>query len=124
MAGPCWTPAGSVCADTAARAQANTATMNNESFRFMNPLTFGKNHVHGRPDLKRCPRRRETAGLLIDSEDDDRAGVLIAGDEKAAGRVDGKTSRGLALRRDAPGGRQCPLGRVDAENRDAIVAAI
>src|SRR5207244_5218037 len=123
MEGPFCTPVGRAWADSATYAQANTPTRN-ENFRFMRPLTFGKNHGHRRASLQDGPRRRETAGLLIDSEDDDRAGVLIAGDEKAAGRVDRETARRLALRRDAAGGRQRPSGRVDAEDRDAVVAAI
>src|SRR5258705_1554467 len=96
----------------------------NESCRFMSPLALGKNHVHGRANLKDRPRRCETAGLLIDPKDDDRAGILVAGDEEPAGWVDRKTARRLALRRDAPAGRERPLCRVDAENCDAVVAAV
>src|SRR5436309_3410346 len=96
----------------------------NEILRFMSPLAFGKNYVHGRSDLKNSSRRRETAALLIDTKDDDGAGVLIAGDEKPPRRVDGKSARRLALRRGAAGGGQRALGRVDAENRDAVVTAV
>jgi hypothetical protein len=75
-------------------------------------------------NLNPCLRRPETAGLLIDPKNDDGAGVLIGGDEELPRRIDREAARGFTLRRDAIDGRQRPACRIDAENRNAVVAAI
>src|SRR5687767_1415597 len=66
----------------------------------------------------------QPAGGLVDAEDDDRVGALMSHEEVGAGRVDPESAGRVSLGRLRLNERQTAGGRIDAEYRDAVVAAV
>src|SRR5205814_1572390 len=66
----------------------------------------------------------EGARLRVDAEENDAVGVLVADDHPGAGRIDGEVPRALSSGRRVAERLQLAAAGFDAEDRDAVVAAV
>src|SRR5262249_20015766 len=77
-----------------------------------------------RGDLDRLAGWRELAGRHVDSENDERAGVLILREEELTGRIDREVAGSPPLCGLVAYRRQLSGPGVDREDGDAVVAAV
>src|SRR5690348_10090113 len=80
--------------------------------------------AHGIWQLEPPTPRREASGRLLPRKDDDRARLLIRGDEPMPRRVQAEVAWPVAFRADALLQSEGARRRRDREDRDAIVPTI
>jgi len=85
---------------------------------------LGEHDAYRRCDVENIAGWRQSARSLVDPEHYDAAGILIGGQKKGAGRIDGEVTRRLPLRRYAAGGSQRAAAWVDAKDGDGIISAV
>ena len=85
-----------------------------------------RNHANanGRRNLDAIVRWFQSAGVLIDAQDNDRIAALVFGEQVRASRVDEEVARRLALRRFVLDISQPARILIDAEGDDRVVAAV